>query len=438
MDWLTGEGSVETRGDCDVVLDDSAYNAENDWRGTVYLNASNTVWNHAGDLVLSNAIDVVCRADDCLPYGPQTGIVRMKWVNRAGPPPPRLDLNGHSVAVNGIDTTQGGIVTNSAARVATLRLGEGDTSGETTLSPLTGGNIGFVKGGDGTNTLSIGTSDISEIRVDAGTLVVTGASSNVVVASSVTVAAGARLIVEGLTLTTSALDASGEVERAGGGVVNVLEVRPPWFSASAATDTATGGAWASKPAIASGAYVIRSGAPALFAASEGRIDFPRVEATIRQNYGWPVDMLDDILADAVVRGARARIVAAMEADGETLSWRGMVVEDGGAAWKTLLGVPVATDAPCRVAAEFDFSGATPLVSYLVAVGGAGASSAPLQRLHDAVGATWFPAAGSGTGLAGRVEISGSGDLYDLAGTAASNDLPPPPSPPSPVTIFFIQ
>ena len=437
MDWLTGDGSVETRGDCDVVFDDDNYNAARDWRGTIYLNASNTVWNHAGDLVLSNAIDVICRADDCLPYGPQTGIVKMKWVNRAGPPPPRLDLNGHSVAVNGIDTTQGGVVTNSAARVATLRLGEGDTSGATTLSPITGGNIGFVKGGDGTNTLSIGSSDIAEIRVDAGTLVVTGASSNVVVASSVTVADGARLVVEGLTLTTTRLDASGEVERVGGGVVNVLEVRPPWFSASAATDTATGGAWTYKPAIANGAYAIR-GATALFAANEGRIDFPRVEATIRQDCGWPVDMLDDILSDAVARGARARILAIEETNGESLSWRGMVLEDGHAAWKTLLGVPVAAGAVCRVAAEFDFSGATPLVSYLASTAGGSGESPVLSRLHDALGATWFPAAGSGVGLAGRVEISGSGDLYDLTGTAESDTLPPPPPPPSPVTIFFVQ
>ena len=434
MDWLTGEGSVETRGDCDVVLDDSAYNAENDWRGTVYLNTSNTVWNHAGDLVLSNAIDVVCRADDCLPYGPQTGIVRMKWVNRAGPPPPRLDLNGHSVAVNGINTTAGGIVTNSAVVVATLRIGENDAAGAVALPALLGGNIALAKRGAATNTVSLGSSEIAGLRVEEGTLVVTGTSSNVVVAAaSITVAAGATLVVNGVTLTTSALDDAGVIERVADGDIEVTAPSASWFSATAATDAATGGAWVSKPAIASGAYVIRSGAPALFAASEGRIDFPRVEATIRQDYGWPADMLDDILADAVARGARARIVVAEEADGETLSWQGLVLEDGVPAWKTLLGLPVATDALCRVAAEFDFSGATPLVSYLVANGGSA-----LSRLHDAHGATWFPAAGSGAGLAGRVEVSGSGDLYDLAGTAASNDLPPPPSPPSPVTIFFIQ
>ena len=107
MDWLTGNGAIETRGDCDVLFDDSDYNREHDYRGTIWLNTANTVWNHTGNLVLSNAIDVICTSDNCLPSGPQTGIIEMKWVNRAGPPPPRLNLNGHSVAVRGIDGRSG-------------------------------------------------------------------------------------------------------------------------------------------------------------------------------------------------------------------------------------------------------------------------------------------------------------------------------------------
>ena len=99
---------------------------------------------------------------------------------------------------------------------------------------------------------------------------------------------------------------------------------------------------------------------------------------------------------------------------------------------TLYGVPVVTGAVCRIAAEFDFSGETPLVSYLVAAG----ADEPLVRLHDALGAMWFPAAGSGPGLDGRVEMSGYGDLFALEGTAASDALPP--LPPSPATVIFVQ
>ena len=428
VSWLKGNGFVATRGDCDVVLYDCQYNAANNWRGMVYLNTSDAEWNHAGDLVLSNAIHVVCQADDCLPSGPQTGVVKLKWINR-GLPAPLLDLNGHSVAVNGIDTTAGGIVTNSAARVATLRIGENGTSGQITLPALAGGNVSLVKRGAETNIVALGSSEIAALRVEEGTLVVTGASSDTLSAASITVAAGARLVVDGVTLTTSALDASGDIERIGGGDIEVVGVRVLWFSASAATDTAIGGSWLSKPPLVNGAYSL-GGTAGLFAAHEGRFDLPRVEATVLQDDAWPVDKLNGLLADAVARGTRARFVAVREADGTTLSWRGLVAEGDTAAWKTLLGIPVAIGVPCRVAAEFDFSAKPPRVSYLVASG----ANEPLVRLHDVLGVTWFPAAGSGANIAGHVEVSGSGDIFALVGTAASDAI----RPPSKATIIFIQ
>ena len=430
ISWLTGDGSIETRGDCDVVFYDNQYNAANNWRGMVYLNTTNTVWNHEGDLVLSNAIHVVCQADNCLPSGPQTGVVKLKWINR-GLPAPLLDLNGHSVAVNGIDTTAGGIVTNSAAAPATLRIGEDGTSGAVTLPALAGGNVSLVKRGAETNVVALGSSEIAALRVEEGTLIVTGASSETLSSASITVAAGARLVVNGVTLTTSALDASGVIERIGGGDIEIVGARVPWFSTSAATDTAIGGSWLSKPALRNGSYSL-NGTAGRFAAHEGRIDLPRVEATVLQDDAWPVDKLNDFLADAAARGTRARFVAVREADGTTLSWCGLVAEDGNAAWKTLLGMPVAIGTACRVAAEFDFSAKPPRVSYLVAAG----ANEPLVRLHDALGATWFPAAGTGKGLDGRVEMSGYGDLFALEGTAASDTLPPPP--PSPATVIFVQ
>ena len=183
--------------------------------------------------------------------------------------------------------------------------------------------------------------------------------------------------------------------------------------------------------LRNGSYSL-SGTVSLFAAHEGRFDLPRIEATVLQDDAWPVDALNDLLADAVARGTRARFVAVREADDTTLSWRGLVVEGNTAAWKTLLGIPVAIGAACRVAAEFDFSAKPPRVSYLVAAD----ANEPLVRLHDALGATWFSAAGRGKGLDGRVEMSGYGDLFALEGTAASDTLPPPP--PSPATVIFVQ
>ncbi len=221
MSWLTGDGSVETRGYCDVIFDDNNYNAENDWRGTIWLNVSNTVWNHTGNLVLSNAVDVICRADDCLPSGPQTGGIVMKWVNRNWPPPPRLNLNGHSVAVNGIDATRGGGVTNSSSTVATLRIGEGDTRGSITGLVLGKGNINLVKRGAATNVVALGSSSIAALRVEQGTLVVTGVTADTLQAASVTVAAGATLIIEGTTVLAATIACEGAIERIDGGILGV-------------------------------------------------------------------------------------------------------------------------------------------------------------------------------------------------------------------------
>ena len=221
MSWLTGDGSIETRGHCNVVFDDRNYNAENDYRGTVWLNTRNTTWNHTGDLVLSNAIDVVCRADDCLPSGPQTGGIRFTWVNRAGPPPPRLNLNGHSVAVNGIRGSDGHGVTNSASTVATLRIGEGDTIGSITNLVLSGANINLVKSGAETNIVSLDGSDIAALRVEAGTLVVTGEAGMRLSAASVTVAEGATLVIERTNVGTSTFSGDGAVETLDGGTLEI-------------------------------------------------------------------------------------------------------------------------------------------------------------------------------------------------------------------------
>ena len=221
MSWLTGDGSVETRGPCEVVIDTSDYNAANDWRGTVWLNTSHTTWNHTGSLVLSNAVDVICRVDDCLPSGTQTGGIVLKWINRGGPPAPRLNLNGHSVAVNGIDGSAGGVITNSASTVATLRIGEGDTVGSITNLVLSGGNINLVKRGAETNVVSLGGSEIAALRVEAGTLVVTGNAGVYLSAASVTIAEGATLVIERGIVSTGAFSGEGTVEKLDGGDIEI-------------------------------------------------------------------------------------------------------------------------------------------------------------------------------------------------------------------------
>ena len=219
MDWLTGDGSIETRGPCDIVFDDNNYNRPNDWRGTFWLNTSNTIWNHTGNLVFSNGVDVICTSDDCLPSGPQTGGIVMKLVNHDWPPPPRLNLNGHSVAVNGIDATLGGVVTNGASTIATIRICEGDATGGITDLVLCKSNINLVKRGSETNFVSLGTSSLAALRLEAGTLVVTGTAADTLSATSVTVAEGAALVIDGAAVFTPELSNDGSVEQVNGGVL---------------------------------------------------------------------------------------------------------------------------------------------------------------------------------------------------------------------------
>ena len=419
ISWLTGNGSIETRGNCDVVFYDCQYNAEHNWRGMVYLNMPNAAWNHEGDLVLSNAIHVVCQADNCLPVGSQTGDIVFTWMNRSLPAP-LLDLNGHSVAVNGLDTAAGGIVTNSSASIATLRIGEGGESGAVAL-PALSGNIALAKRGPETNTVALGSSDLAVLRIESGTLVLTGASSDALSAASVEVAEGATLVLDGVMLQTSRLSGTGAVERLNGGDIEVAETRFTWFAADAATDTVTGGVWTSggagvSPAISNGAWQITPNSPALFTATVPQRANPRVEAEFLQDGALPVAWLDDLLVDAVTNGVRARIVA-VDDGGEELSWRGLALVDGAPAWVRLEGSAPEPGVPCVVAAEFDFSGETPLVSYL-----AGGSGAPSVRLRSPSSAVWFPAVGSFSELQGRVAVSGSGDLYTLLGTTDSEPL----------------
>ena len=231
MSWLAGDGSIETRGPCDVEIVGSGYIPEQDYRSTVYFNAASAVWNHTGDLVLSNAVDAICRANDCLPSGTQTGGIVLKWINRAGPPAPRLDLNGRSVAVNGIDGSAGGVVTNSSSAVATLRIGEGDAAGSITNLVLRGGNVNLVKRGAETNVVAIGASDLASLRVEAGTLVVSGEAGMRLSAASVSVAEGATLVVARGIVTTGTFSGAGTVERVEGGALEIT------FGGDGAADT---------------------------------------------------------------------------------------------------------------------------------------------------------------------------------------------------------
>ena len=142
---FAGAGTLETRGDGDFVL----YLGDGDRRCTATLSCDEDgeiLWNHKGRLVLSGPGNCMVGADNVLPFGPQTGPVvfsNTEWVSNVTPP--RFDLNGKTVTVNGI-FVEGGygrftVITNSAETVATLLF---NVETNAVLGGLIGNNVTFA------------------------------------------------------------------------------------------------------------------------------------------------------------------------------------------------------------------------------------------------------------------------------------------------------
>ena len=416
ISWLTGDGSIETRGDCDVVIYDNQYQSANQLSGIVYFNTSNALWNHTGDLVLSNGVRAICRADDCLPCGPQTGDIVLARTNFQIPAP-FLDLNGHSVAVNGIRVVGGGIVTNTSAAVATIAIGVGGGDGEISNLSLSGGNIALVKRGGATNVISVATSEFASLRVEEGALLVTGANSDVLKAARVSVGEGATLILDGVSLDASEVSGRERIVSVGGGEFTFEVKRSNWFRASAQGNKVVGGRWIEQPVAEGDRYLLEKG-DAVFLANAARRNYPCIDTHLTVVDAWPRSMVDMLAADAARAGARACLIP-VKNDGDGQTWFGLVGDGAGrGVFVPLTGHDAACGDYC-IAVEFcessGASGPMQLVSYLVA--GSGEPSAPV-RLRSQSGATWFPANGSDVKIYGGVHVSGAGDLFEIRGSAA--------------------
>ena len=228
-----------------------------------------------------------------------------------------------------------------------------------------------------------------------------------------------------------------------------LYLDAPWFSARGDTGKVKGGQWnpgdpKGRPILVDGAWGIGPEG-AVFAANEPRGGIVRVETVATPAGGIPKPRLETLLAVAAARGTAASVVCAEEDDG-SLTLYGLASVDGEAAWMPLQGGACSPGEPVRIAAEFDYNGATPRVSYLVgrdssAMGPQSTSgrfvetslpATPLPRLRSLSGDFWFdsPVAArpetSHHRLAGRVEFSGGASILSLAGTYAAKAIPPEP------------
>ena len=197
-----------------------------------------------------------------------------------------------------------------------------------------------------------------------------------------------------------------------------------WFSADAATGAVKGGAWTAAPPVSQGAapsatplWSIQPARGAAFAANTTRDGLVRVATTLRQHGGYPESELPGLLAEAVARGDRGTLVSVQEDDGSA-TLRGLALVGGAPAWVPLEGVALDPDTDVETAIEFDLSGETPLVSYLVS-GAASSPGEPLFRLRSPSGAVWLPAVGvSSAPVAGAVTLGGLAEVSSLLGTTA--------------------
>ena len=166
---------LRTEGDCDFVFD--VGNNDSDTPYWQELNATNVIWGHTGDFLIPNANDskqhsglrtTVSRA---LPHGPQTGIVRVESdANYALKH--FIDLYGTTQSINGLKLTGGSRIRNLASTPAELVFGEGGTSG--TISAGTGIDATVSCRKIGSGKLTLVSTSLSSLTVEAGTLEISG------------------------------------------------------------------------------------------------------------------------------------------------------------------------------------------------------------------------------------------------------------------------
>ncbi len=206
-----------------------------------------------------------------------------------------------------------------------------------------------------------------------------------------------------------------------------LAKNAPWFSADAATDSASGGAWAAKPPVSDGAFGVSPETPGDFAASTSRNGFPRITLSLSAEGGFASGALPELLATAAAENPRGALVLVEDDNSDRLYLCGLAVEEGGPVWKKLNGLLLAPSGSCRAALDFDLAGGRSRVSYL-----ADAGDGTFIRLQDDSGAVWFDAPGSGSTLAGHISLTGMGGVRSFDGTT------PIPLGPWKSTVVFVQ
>lgn len=189
---ISGGGTLKTSGDGDFVLSEAGYiEGSNKTKMTLSADQGAYVWGHAGEFRLEVGGVLALGANDVLPYGAQTGIVRLKGTNAQIYP--EIDMNGKSAKVNGLVTTGAAFVSNRVATAGTIVLGDSDYD-RGRLSAKICGNVVVKMRGSG--DITVNNTEAPAADIESGRVTVTGDTF----IGAVTVGETARLIVDGATL----------------------------------------------------------------------------------------------------------------------------------------------------------------------------------------------------------------------------------------------
>ena len=215
---FTGEGTLETTGDGDLLFDVDYKDSQNKVPYFEFGKDSNgaVVWGHGGKTCFYGKSYWKINADDILPHGVLlSGATRgpIEIGSSSSNYPTTLDLNGKTVAVNGLykraePSNRHNVVTNSAATVATLGLDV--PSASTNLSDVltatfaadSSSTIKMRKIGAGTLTVDAALPDFAGLEVADGML---RFGANATVAGSFVCDNGAVQVDAGVTLDLSSI-----------------------------------------------------------------------------------------------------------------------------------------------------------------------------------------------------------------------------------------
>lgn len=234
------EGTFQTQGNCDFILggigdsdsipapdckkrddDPNKGAANNPNRAWMKLTSNGTWnWNHAGDFRIQEYAWLRLSADDRLPSGPNTGSIRLESKTHttrggSGTSHPRLDMNGYSSYINGLIADDDANVTNFARCVtSTLKFGHYKDG---VLQAKVCGNIDVEKVGSAT-TLTVSDASLPQaFRIKEGTVRVTAGTTGKVHLGAIDLAAGATLVIDGVSATFSSFKGVGTVSCVNGG-----------------------------------------------------------------------------------------------------------------------------------------------------------------------------------------------------------------------------